>query len=93
MGKQRRNKVKANIVEAFELPKDIFYGSVIITVTGREQALVENYKGILEYTDGKIRLAAKNCFVEIRGCGLFIEYYTNDEMKITGMIHEVVYDS
>lgn len=64
MGKLKKtkfNQVKSNIVESLELPRDIMYGAVIITAMGRSQVLVENYKGIIEYTREKIRLQTKNC--------------------------------
>lgn len=79
-------------MESLELPKDIMYGAVILNVTGRTEALIENYKGIIEYTCEKIRLQTKSCQVEIRGKRLLIQYYTNDEMKLTGLIHEIIYD-
>lgn len=93
MGKQKRNRVKSNIVESLELPKDLMYGAVIVTATGRTEVLIENYRGIIEYTCEKIRLQTKGCQVEIRGKRLLIQYYTNDEMKVTGFIHEIIYDS
>lgn len=68
------------------------YGAVIVTATGSSEVLIENYKGILEYTGEKIRLQTKSCQVEIGGKSLMIEYYTNDEMKIVGTIHRIIYD-
>lgn len=91
MGKEKLKKVKDNIVNSLELPKDIMYGAVIVTATGQREVLIENYKGIIEYTGEKIRVQTKGCQVEIRGKSLFIEYYTNDEMKITGFICEIKY--
>ncbi len=100
MGKEKRTRlgrvkenVKSNIVESLELPIDIMYGAVIITAMGRNQVLVENYKGIIEYTQEKIRLQTKTCQVAIQGKGLIVEYYTNEEMKITGYIQGILYDS
>lgn len=97
MGKLKLNRVtsnvKSNIVESLELPRDIVYGAVIITATGRNQVLVENYKGIIEYTREKIRLQTKNCQVTIEGKRLMVEYYTNEEMKITGFIQGIIYDA
>lgn len=92
MGKQRLKKVKSNIIESLELPKDLMYGAVIVTVTGKTEALIENYKGIMEYTCEKICIATKHCRVQICGKHLRIQYYTNDEMKITGFIERIVYD-
>lgn len=93
MGKKKLSRVKSNIVESLELPRDIMYGAVIITATGRNQVLIENYKGIIEYTREKIRLQTKNCQVTIAGKNLLVEYYTNEEMKITGLIQGILYDS
>ena len=82
MGKEKRTRlgqvkenVKSNIVESLELPIDIMYGAVIITAMGRNQVLVENYKGIIEYTQEKIRLQTKTCQVTIQGKRLIVEYY------------------
>ena len=101
MGKQKnqsklskvKETVKSNLVESLELPMDIMYGAVIITAMGRNQILVENYKGIIEYTQEKIRLQTKTCQVTIQGKRLIVEYYTNEEMKITGYIQGIIYGS
>ncbi len=91
--KPKLKQVKSNIVESLELPRDIMYGAVIITAMGRSQILIENYKGIIEYTQEKIRLQTKNCQVTVQGKQLVVEYYTNEEMKITGFIQGILYDS
>lgn len=90
---QVRENVKSNIVESLELPVDIMYGAVIVTAMGQNQVLVENYKGIIEYTQEKIRLQTKTCQVTIQGKRLVVEYYTNEEMKITGCIQGILYGS
>ena len=46
---------------------------------------------LIEYTEELIRIQTKTCKLEIHGAGLYISYYTNDEMKITGEILEVKY--
>jgi sporulation protein YqfC len=93
MKKHRLNRVKSNIVDSLELPKDIMYGAVIVTITGKSEILIENYKGIIEYTGEKIRIQTKTCQVMVMGKQLLIEYYTNEEMKIIGEIRAVQYDS
>lgn len=90
---RRTDDLKANVVDALKLPKDMVYGSVIVTVTGQTEAYVENYKGIIEYTSSKIKLQTKTCQVVFIGKEFLITYYTNDEMKITGQIWEIKYQS
>jgi len=85
------NKLTSNVVESLQVPKDLAFGSVIATITGQSEAFIENYRGIIEYTDSKIKLQTKTCKMELVGKGLNIEYYTNDEMKITGYINQINY--
>ncbi len=83
--------MKREIAEHLQLPKDLATGAVTVTASGRNDVMIENYKGILEYTPGKIILQTKECQVEILGEDLLISYYTADEMKISGQIREIVY--
>lgn len=82
---------KELIVESLRLPKDTMLGAAIVTVTGNREALIENYKGILEYTRESIVLQGKNCKIAFEGKGLAIDYYTNEDMKISGTIDGVRY--
>lgn len=85
------NHKKVALTDRLKLPKDLMLGAAVITVTGQCEAYIENYRGILEYTENKIRLQTKTCCVEIEGKKLYIGYYTNDEMKITGFITGISY--
>lgn len=87
------NKVLINMVNLFKLPKDLVLGNLILTASGQSEVYVENYRSIIEYTRELIKLQGKNCKVSITGKSLFIEYYTSDEMKITGRIGEIKYYS
>lgn len=89
---QEVKKIKKDVVEGLDLPKDILYGAVIVTAMGPYEAYIENYKGIMEYTDCKIKIQTKNCRLEILGKQLLIAYYTNEEMKITGTIQSINYE-
>jgi sporulation protein YqfC len=74
-----------------KLPSDILAGAPIITALGRNEVCVENYKGILEYNNCIIKILTKIGRVNIEGKNLMIQYFTNDEMKITGMIYSINY--
>lgn len=73
------------------LPSDILAGAPIVTITGYHQVCVENYKGIIEYTGDTIRIQAKNCRIHITGSCLMIDYFTDDEMRVSGNIQEIQY--
>lgn len=81
------------LVGDLEFPKDLMLGAAIVTVTGRREAVIANYRGILEYEDSQIRIQTKNCRILISGAHLAIDYYTSEEMKITGFIDTIAYES
>lgn len=85
------DRSKENVVTALNLPKDALLGEVLLSFVGHRSVLIENYRKILLYTDTLIRLQARNSKVEIEGKRLQIEYYTNEEMKITGLIKTVTF--
>lgn len=74
------------MLDSLKFPKDICMGALKVTLTGNREAWVENYRGILEYTEGRILLQCKNCQVSFEGTRLSIDYYTNEDMKISGCI-------
>ncbi len=83
--------MKNRIAEASELPKDVVMGQPVITAMGRTELTIENYRGITEYTDVLIRIQTKIGQIRITGKKLKVEYYTNDDMKLTGQIETIEY--
>lgn len=88
---QPREK-RQGLTEGLELPKDVSCGVVIVTVTGRRSLILENYKGIVSYDDDCIVIQTRDCRVSVCGCRLKVDYYTNEEMKIVGLIHQISYE-
>ena len=86
-----KKKIKENVVEKLQFPKDVCLGALRVTLTGNCEAWIENYRGILEYTEHQILLQGKNCQVCFEGNRLVIDYYTNEDMKISGCICSVRY--
>ncbi len=83
--------LKNRMAEAYGMPKDVVLGVPVLTVTGRMEFILANYRGILEYTDVLIRIQTKIGQIKVSGIRLQVEYYTNDEMKVTGKITSIEY--
>ena len=86
MSKNSKKPIHEKMISQLELPKDLMLGAAIVTITGRKEVLVENYKGII------VKIQTKNCRLQILGAHLTVEYYTNEEMKIVGLIDSVSYE-
>ena len=74
-----------------EMPKEIYTNEPKITIVGFNEMLIENYKGILECTDESVVIATGRCRIRFQGKHLHVEYYTNEEMKIEGMIQKILF--
>lgn len=88
---QKTNPKKEMLLKSLQLPKDVCLGALRVTLTGNCEAWIENYKGLLEYSEEVVLLQGKSCQVRLEGLGLTIDYYTNEDMKISGCIRNVCY--
>lgn len=83
--------IKTKIAEKLNIPEDISNGLPIVTVMGKCEVYVENYKGIIVYEKNCIKIQTKNCRITFTGKNLEIVYYTNVDMKITGELESIGY--
>ncbi len=86
-----KKSFRESMSERFKLPSDMLAGAPIIISTGRHHLTIENYKGIIEYTGSLIKVQTKTCKICIEGKRLNIDYFTNDEMRISGTIETISY--
>ncbi len=93
--KEKNNKTNSsaieNITSKLNLPEDVLLGATIVTINGTKELNVENYRGLAEYDDNKIVVQGKKCIIVIEGQKLKIEYFSNIDMKIKGVIKSVEY--
>ncbi len=95
MRKKKKINIKENeytksraekIVEALDLPKDIVLGLPKLIFTGNRELFVENYQGIVEYSDTVIQLNTSECLVKVSGRALGIKNIAAEEITLCGDI-------
>lgn len=84
-----KKSLKEKVSEIAGLPKDVSMGMSIVRIIGHQELYIENYRGILEYTDTSLRILTKMGQIHITGTRLEISYYTNVEMKIVGCFENI----
>ena len=82
-------KKKNRIEKMLELPQEVYSNIPKLIITGFEEIILENYKGILEYEEYYASINTYIGTVNIKGTGLNLEKMTNDDRKITGKIEEI----
>lgn len=72
-----------------ELPKEVYSNIPKIIITGFDEMIIENFKGILEYEEFFIRINTHIGIVSINGYELNLENMTDDDIKVTGKIESI----
>lgn len=74
------------MTEALELPKEILLNLPLISLIGREEVTIENYKGILAYGEDTVRIGTAAGILHLRGQELSIKELTAECLVVTGRI-------
>lgn len=100
-GKEKNRKYKvdrnerASYLEGarnpLNVPLDVWMGESIVTIMGKEQICIENFKSIIEYTGDSLCIQGKHRKIRIIGKRLNIDYCTDIEIHISGCIQSVSY--
>ena len=61
----------------------------LVELSGCGRVLIENHKGIYRYSREQICVCTVLGMIRIDGCRLFIEKMSNEQLTITGVIHNV----
>lgn len=72
-----------------EMPKEVCSDIPKIIITGFDEMIIENFKGILEYEEFFVRINTHIGIININGFNLNLENMTNDDIKVTGKIESM----
>ncbi|MDR3565197.1 MAG: sporulation protein YqfC [Negativicutes bacterium] len=75
-----------------EIPQDIVLDLPRITMLGNKQLLVENHKGIIEYTSALVRIKLNQGELSIGGSGLSLGSLQMELILVEGEISVLRYD-
>jgi sporulation protein YqfC len=89
MKKKKLQEVKSTVSEIFELPKEITLNMPKMNLIGNNQMLVENHRGIIEYTPSLIRVNSTVGVIRIRGDELSLRNIAADDIMISGDIKSI----
>lgn len=84
-----RKKRFEKIDRMLEIPKEICSNIPKVTITGFDEIIIENFKGILEYEEFFVRINTHIGIININGYQLGLENMTNDDIKVTGKIESL----
>ena len=80
---------KRRLDKILEMPEEVYTNTPKLTITGFNEMILENYKGILEYEEFFASISTHIGIVNINGFNINLEKKTNDDIKITGKIESI----
>ncbi len=86
--KKRKNAL-SKIDRILEMPQEVYSDIPKITITGFNEMVIENFKGILEYEDFFVRISTHIGIININGFELKLENMTNDDIKVNGKVESI----
>jgi len=81
-----KTSLKQKMSDVLELPKEIVLNVPKLTMIGNNNLMIENYKGIVEYDNSRIRLNTASGIVRITGEWLSIKEITSEDVMVEGTI-------
>ncbi len=84
--KQPKISLKEKFSEMLELPKEIVMNIPKLTLVGNGDMMLENYKGIIEYEESRIRVNTGIGVIRVTGSRLLIKEITSEDIIISGEI-------
>ncbi len=76
-----------------EIPREVISSAPKITITGFDEILIENFKGILEYEDFFAKISTQIGNININGFNLKLNQMTDDDIVVTGKIENIDFEN
>ncbi len=81
--------LKEKVSETLSMPKDITMDFPRLILLGKSELTVENFKGVVEYTENLLRLNTSTHLLKIEGENITISNMTSEDVEIKGTINKI----
>jgi sporulation protein YqfC len=76
-----------------ELPREVVSDVPKITITGFDEVLIENFKGILEYENFFVRVSTDIGNININGFNLKLNQMADTDILVSGKIENIDFEN
>lgn len=88
---EHKSSIRARIADAIDISKDVILDTFLLRTTGTQELIIENYKGILEYSNESILIKATPSNIKICGSELEIKTITDEMLFVYGDISNILF--
>jgi len=86
-------RIKNKFLEISDLSEELTKGLSKMVLLGNKEFLIENYKGIVEYENHRIRVNTTSGEISIEGENLIINEIEDDELLVKGKIKAILIEN
>ena len=85
----RSRGILDRLVEGADLPGEMLPGQPLVELSGDRRVLVENHRGVTEYSRERIGIRVSYGQVLVCGCGLELIRMSKEQLVITGRVEGI----
>lgn len=86
-----KRNLRQRVASVFELPGDVLMDVARVTLVGDVELMIENHRGLVEYTQTKVVLNVPKGQLAVSGDELEIATITPDQVIVLGRVRGVHY--
>ncbi len=88
-GKYSKDKFQKNFSKLLEIPSDLTLDLPKLTLIGNVQLIIENHRGLIEFTAEKTVINTGRWPITLNGRNLMVRSIMVDELMIEGVIDSI----
>ncbi|WP_088228753.1 YabP/YqfC family sporulation protein [Desulfosporosinus sp. FKB] len=85
-------KIQTSVGDILDFPPDVAGEGPKITITGRQEILVENYQSIINFSEEEIRLETADGEIFLSGKGFVLKTILATELRIEGKLNALSFE-
>lgn len=86
------DKVKNNLAQKLELPRDVVLDLPKIIITGNTEITIENHRGIILFHNDEVKINSRVGAVSIKGYNFEILFLAGETLTLKGKFKSVTYE-
>lgn len=87
------NRTKQGIAEKLDLPRDIILNVPKITVTGHNEIIIENHKGVVVFNENEVKINSGIGLICIYGVKFEILFMGGSTITVGGKFKSIIYEA
>ncbi|MCA0754590.1 sporulation protein YqfC [Paenibacillus sp. N4] len=84
-----KRKFRKMTAELLDMPHDVVYDLPRLTMIGDRQLYIENHRGVIHFSNERLRLSLSNGELEVNGSELVIRTIWTEEVFVEGVITNI----